>query len=362
MSTDVIALTAELVRLDTVGAREDNAIAIIAPLLEGAGFAVQRVPWLEGRSNLIATWNGGGPFVLSGHVDTVPHESGDWIHPPLSAHRDGDRLFGRGSSDMKGGVAAIIFAAVRAVTRNTRGFTVVLTAGEETGCGGATAVQAAALLDPRSILILGESTSNSVRFGHKGATWFEVGAHGRSSHGAEPHLGINAVEILTDAVTELRSLDRGDEHPQLGWRTTNVGTFTGGTQTNMVPDTAHMTVDVRSVPGASALPVQELLSRSGTVSTLLDLPAIWSSTDSPTSVAIIEAVASVTGREDPPAGVSYFTDAAVLDADGTRSYIIGPGDLDQPHSTNESVSITAVEQAVDVYRELIDAWSLGKLA
>lgn len=362
MNVDVVELAAQLIRIDTVEDHEDNALAVVAPLLDAAGFAVSCVPWKPGRSNLVATWNGGGAFVLAGHVDTVPHGGATWTHPPLSAYRNGDRLMGRGSSDMKGGVAAIVLAALAAARPAARGFGVVLTSGEEMGCGGASAVRDAGLLDPAGILVLGESTANGVRLGHKGATWFEVTARGRAAHGARPELGTNAIETLADAVTALRALEAGAPHRELGSRTTNVGTIAGGTQTNLVPDLARMTVDVRTVPNASQEPVRALLDRAGDVTALLELPAVWSPADAATTVGIFDAVASVTGRRDAAAGVSYFTDAAVLDASLSRSYVVGPGDLDQPHSTDESVSVTALHEAVEVYGALLDAWSLGRLS
>ena len=361
MRPDVVELTAQLLRIDTVEGGEDEALDVVAPLLEGAGFSLTRVPWRPGRSNLLATWNGGGGFVLAGHVDTVPHGSAEWAHPPLSAELDGDRLLGRGSSDMKGGVAAIVLAALAAVGPGARGFSVVLTSGEETGCAGATAVRDAGVLDPASILILGESTANGVRLGHKGVTWFEVTARGRAAHGSRPELGVNAIEALAEVVTSLTSLESGAVHPELGSRTTNVGTIAGGTQTNLVPDLAQMTVDVRTVPGSSHGPVEALLARAGEVTALLELPAVWSSPDAARTEGVTEAVARVTGRRDAPAGVSYFTDAAVLDASRSRSYIIGPGDLDQPHTTDESVSVTSLYEAVEIYGALIDAWSRGRL-
>lgn len=361
MTSPVVDLARELIRLDTVAAREDDALALVAPLLEGAGFRVTTVPWLEGRSNLVATWNGGGPLTLSGHVDTVPHGSAVWTHGALSGAIADGRLHGRGSSDMKGGVAAIVFAAIRAARPGTRGFTVALTAGEETGCGGAFSLRDVSLLHPQPILVIGEATGNEVRLGHKGATWLELAARGISAHGSRPELGVNAIEALADSVVALRDLDPGERHPYLGRRTTNVGTVGGGSQTNLVPDAAHMTVDVRPVPGAGASAVLELLSASGIVTTVLDLPAVWSDPDSACTAGIVDAVQSVTGRRSEPAGVSYFTDAAALDPSAAHSYILGPGDPDQPHSTDEWVSITLLEQSVDVYAAILAADDAGKL-
>ena len=216
-------------------------------------------------------------------------------------------------------------------------------------------------MQPLEILIVGESTANAVRLGHKGATWFQLTTTGLSAHGSRPELGINAIEPLADAITALREVGPGTIHPELGARTTSIGTITGGAQTNLVPDHGRMTVDVRPVPGAPSEPVHAVLSRFGRVDTVLELPAVWSPAESPLSQAIVDVVAGVTGRRDQPQGVSYFTDAAVLDPSFSHSYIVGPGDPDQPHTTNESVSITLLEQAVTIYDELLDGWDRAAL-
>ncbi|OUE22507.1 putative succinyl-diaminopimelate desuccinylase [Clavibacter michiganensis] len=359
MTSRVVALTRDLIRIDTSGADEDDALAVLAPLLEESGLAVTMVPWRPGRSNLVATWNGGGPLTLSGHLDTVPIGDVGWDHGPLKGDTDGDRLHGRGSSDMKGGVAAIVLAAIAAARRRARGFTIALTSGEETGCGGAAMLRRAELLHPRPVLVIGEATGNDVRLGHKGATWLELAAAGEAAHGSRPELGTNAIEVLADAILALRAMHPGTPHPDLGARTTNVGTVRGGTQTNLVPDTARMSVDVRPVPGAEASAVRELLSVYGDVTSTLDLPAIWSDADSALTGGILDAVRSVTGRRSEPAGVTYFTDAAVLDATRSSTYVIGPGHPDQPHTTGEWVSVSALEQSVAVYSAILAAHDAG---
>ncbi|WP_307484484.1 M20/M25/M40 family metallo-hydrolase [Microbacterium trichothecenolyticum] len=342
-------------RLDTAGHDEDVALALLAPLLDDAGFDVALIPWHPGRSNLVASWRGGGPLVLSGHVDTVPVGAAAWAAHPLGGDVDGDRLHGRGASDMKGGVAAMTVAALDAAAADAAPFRLVFTSGEETGCGGGAAVAAAGRFPADGILIVGESTGNDVRLGHKGATWLRLDASGRGAHGSRPELGENAIEKLADAMRALGALPPRPPHPQLGSRTTNIGTIAGGTQTNLVPDAASMTVDVRTVPGAGAEEVTSLLEIYGTVTPTLDIPAVWSDPTAELTDKIVEVVASVRGSRASMDGVSYFTDAAVLDPTRARSYIVGPGDPDQPHTTDESVSVRMLSEAVEIYRALIGA-------
>ncbi len=136
--TDVLGLTRELVALDTAGRAEDDAIAVLAPRLQDAGFALDVVRLDSGRSTLVAEWRTDldvPPLCLSGHLDTVPLGAAPWSFDPLRAEPDGDRLHGRGTSDMKGGVAAIVLAAIAAATGRPRrsGLRLVLTAAEPCG-------------------------------------------------------------------------------------------------------------------------------------------------------------------------------------------------------------------------------------
>ncbi len=349
--SDAVALAQQLIRVDTVNQGEDDCIAILAPLLETAGFELVTVPWRPGRSNLIATWAGGGDLVLSGHLDTVPYDASTWTAPPLGAEIDGDRLYGRGSSDMKAGVAAMAVAAIAAAHAGSRGFHLALSASEETGCLGAIALAASGLLPANPLLIVGEATGNQIRLGHKGATWLQVDARGRSAHGSRPELGINAIDDLVRAAGALAELPQREAHPRLGGMTTNLGTISGGQQTNLVPDSASMTVDIRTVPGTDVAAIETaLLTRmhDGSISTLLNLPAIWTDEKSAETAALGE-IATIAAE-----GATYFTDAAVLaDPANPRVYILGPGDIDQPHTSNESCSVTAIETVVELYRAIL---------
>ena len=178
-----LELAQQLIGLDTAGGGEDRAITLVAGLLRGAGFDVVHVPWQPSRPNVVARWRGGGPLTFAAHLDTVPFDAATWTVDPLGGAVMDGRLYGRGSSDMKAGAAAMVRAALDAAADDAAPFTVVFTSAEETGCGGARAVAASGLLDPAPILIVGEATGNDVYFGHKGATWLELAVTGRSAHG-----------------------------------------------------------------------------------------------------------------------------------------------------------------------------------
>lgn len=329
---------------------------VVAGLLSQAGLALRWVPWREGRPNAIATWRGGGPVTLAAHLDTVPFDRAAWTTDPLGGEIIEGRLFGRGASDMKAAAAAMVTAAIRAALEDAPPFTLVFTSAEEIGCRGAREVAASGLLAPNPVLIIGEATDNRLLLGHKGATWLEVTARGRSAHGSRPDLGENAIVRLTDAIAALSLIQSPPPHRILGGRTVNVGTIRGGQQTNLVPAWAVMTVDVRTTPGADAADVVRVLESAsgGEVTRLLDVPSVWTDPSSRTSTTVGRIIEGVTGTPSPLAAASYFTDGAVLAGPATPSvFIVGPGAVDQPHTSDESVDVKRIAESERIYEALL---------
>ncbi|GAA2009372.1 succinyl-diaminopimelate desuccinylase [Nakamurella flavida] len=366
LADDPVRLAVELIRCDTAGRNEDAALDVVEACLRPAGFAVDRVPWRDGRSNLVARYDGGGRLTFAAHVDTVPFDADRWSVDPLGGEIRDDRLFGRGASDMKSGAAAMVSAAVAAVRGPCAPFSLVFTSAEEVGCLGAASVAAAGLLAADPILVVGESTGNQVRFGHKGATWVRVSARGRSAHGSRPDLGINAIHLLSDAIQRLRQAERtgglGGPHPVLGDPTVNVGTILGGRQANLVPDHAEMVLDIRTVRDGDVRTVLDHVDGPGlTWDEQLAVRSVWTEPDDPISRAVRAVAGSVTATAGPPEPVPYFTDAAVLAGEVPLVYICGPGDPDQPHTDDESCSVRAVGESARIYRGLLAEWTAGRL-
>lgn len=365
---DPVQLTTALIRLDTAGHDEDAALDLIESHLHPAGFELDRVPWQPGRSNLVARHRGGGRLTFAAHVDTVPYDADQWSVDPLGADiRDG-RIFGRGSSDMKSGAAAAISAAVDAAGAGCAPFTLVFTSAEETGCLGAAPVRDSGLLHPDPILIIGESTGNEIRLGHKGATWVTITARGTSAHGSRPDLGVNAIYLLADTIDRLRSAAATDDglgrpHPVLGEPTMNVGTIRGGQQTNLVAPHAEMTVDFRTVRDGDVDAIVGTLTSDPRLSAELALTvrSIWTDPQLPLSRRLQEICTAVTAAAPEPRPVPYFTDAAVLAGAEPLAYICGPGDPDQPHTVDESCSIAAIGRSATIYRRILDEWTAQSL-
>lgn len=371
MTTAAVELARSLVRLDTVNppGSERAAAAVAGARLEAAGFEVAEQRLSDERANVVARMEGAGrraALCLSGHLDVVPLGDAPWARDPFGAEVDGDRLHGRGASDMKGGVAAIVVAAERLAGRwreAEAGLEIVLTCGEETGCAGARAAADAGLLGDVGALLVAEPTANEPRVAHKGALWLRARTRGRAAHGAAPDGGENAIYPLARAVERLPRVSFDvDPHPLLGTPTIGVGSFHAGAAVNSVPDLATAEIDVRTIP---ALPhdrvVADLGRRLGPaveLTPIADLPPVETDPHDPWVEDVVDALAAVLGERPVPAGMAPFTDASVLaPAYGNPPTIVcGPGEPDQAHRTDEWCSISRIDAAVDAYVEIARRW------
>ncbi|MEA2287441.1 MAG: succinyl-diaminopimelate desuccinylase [Solirubrobacteraceae bacterium] len=373
MESGVVALTRELIGTRTVNPPGDEARAasLLARRLEAAGLDVSAHDHAPGRTSLVARWHGSGDepaLCLTGHLDTVPLGSRDWSRDPFAGEIDGDRLYGRGSSDMKGGTAAIVVAAERiaALGRGRAGLELVLCAGEETGCEGAVALAGASgALGRAGAVLVAEPTTNHPCVAHKGVVWLEALAEGRTAHGSMPHLGDNAIYKLARAITRLEADGARfgvGAHDLLGEPTLNVGTVSGGLNVNSVPDRASAGLDVRTVPGLGADAVRDHLAAVAgdevRIETRLALHPIDTDPADEWVVEVFEIMEPLLGEAPEPRGLAYFTDAAALvPAYGRPPAIIcGPGDAAQAHRTDESCSVAALEAGAEGIFETARRW------
>jgi succinyl-diaminopimelate desuccinylase len=364
---DVIALTQKLVQYETCNppGHEDACARFLDAILQEAGFEVKQHAFAAGRTSLIARGTGAPrrpPICLSGHLDTVPLGAADWTRDPLAGTIAGDRLYGRGSSDMKSGVAAMVAAACTVGPHPE--MCLVLTAGEENGCEGARFLADQGLLPaPIGALVVGEPTANVPLVGHKGVLWLEIAVAGRAAHGSTPELGDNAVNKAARLIQKLETFQfDAVPHPVLGAPTLNVGTIRGGVNINSVPDRAVIGVDIRTVPGMSHAAIIEAVARCSEeamrITPLADMASVATDPSNGWMQTVFDVVAAHTGQRPVPQGASYFTDAAAL-----RSFdhppptvILGPGEASQAHQTDEFVFLSRIEEAVAIYTSLLQSW------
>ena len=349
---DAVEITRRLIRFDTINppGNERPALEWLAGLLAPAGFKITWQPLREGRANLLARLPATStptraPLVLSGHVDTVPLGNAPWSVPPHEGvERDG-RIYGRGASDMKSGVAACVRAALDLASHPDRSadLRLILSAGEETGCDGVIALaKDPALLGTAGALIIAEPTDNRPLLGHKGALWLNLHHSGVTAHGSMPEKGRNAIFGACASIEALRNLDFGVRaHPVMGPITLNLGTLHAGLNINSVPDLATLGVDIRTTPELSNADALELVTAAVgadvDIETLTDMAAVFTPADDPWMIEMRILAQSVTRVAAGDETAFYFTDASVLTAafGNPPTLIMGPGPMSLAHQTDE---------------------------
>jgi succinyl-diaminopimelate desuccinylase len=350
---------------------EPRVAQLLADRLVSAGFTVSVDAYDQEHTNVVARW--GDPnrraICLSGHLDTVTVVEEDWSTDPYGAEIVGSRLYGRGAVDMKTGVAALVRAAEEYVASpppDAVPVTLVLTAQEEVGSLGASALtREAGLLPDSRFLLIAEPTSNQPVLGHRGAVWLNLVAQGRSCHGSTPHLGENAIEKLVDALQAVRrwAADNEVSHQVLGRRTLNIGRVRGGVLRNIVPDAAVAELDFRTPLEEDAVTIAdtlgELVEGRVAVERVLSLPPVYTRPADPW-VRLVREVAGgyVELSEDPPVA-RFFTDASVLTGalGDVPTVICGPGSPDQAHVVDEWCEVDQVSAATAMYTDLLRAAS-----
>jgi succinyl-diaminopimelate desuccinylase len=368
MPSPVVDLALELIRLDTRNppGREAAAAELLSRRLQAAGLAVEHHEHAAGRTSLIARLGASGArpaLCLTGHLDTVPLGGARWSVEPFGELRDG-RLYGRGSSDMKAGVAAIVIAAERiAAEAPEAALELVLCAGEETGCEGARQLVEAGVLGRAGAVLVAEPTGGVPHLAHKGVLWVRAATQGVAAHGSAPRLGRNAIVPLARAIAALADAAFDTEpHPLLGAPTLSIGTIAGGTNVNVVADRAEAGIDIRTVPGMSTAAVLDRLAAAAgpevTLTPWLDLAPVVTNVDDAFAALCFDVAETATGMRPRPRGLSYFTDAAALTPayGGPPTVIWGPGEAAQAHQTDEWADIAQIDAAADAFTEVARRW------
>ncbi|HUL93510.1 MAG TPA: M20 family metallopeptidase [Burkholderiales bacterium] len=368
--SDAVGLTQTLLRFDTVNppGRERECARHAGALLERWGFRVDYHEYAEARTSVVARAGGSDakpPLCLTGHIDTVALGTAAWTRDPFAGETDGDRLYGRGSSDMKAGVAAILLAA-RGLARKlpgTPGVVLVLTAAEEGGCVGSQHLLRTPLLGKAGAVVVGEPTSNYPLVGHKGSLKFHAKFRGVSAHGSMPELGVNAIYKAAKAVARLEGFDFGVKpHPVMGGPTMNVGTIEGGQGVNMVPDEARIGVDIRTVAGmdhaALLSRLRDLLGNEAEVDVFSDMNAVWTEPEAEWIQRVFDICAHHLGARPAAKTATYNTDAGnLLKAyAGAPTVVLGPGEARLAHQTDEYCSMERIRQSVAIYEAIIRDW------
>ena len=368
---DAVSLTQKLVSFNTINppGLERDCAEYLGTLLEKGGFQVEYQEYAVARTNLVARLDGEGnrPAIgFTGHLDTTPLGVTRWRRDPFGGEIEGEKMYGRGTSDMKGGVAAMVVAALRIarMKRGKAGMTLIITAGEETGSEGAYHLtKRRDKLGNVGALVVGEPTANYPVLAHKGSLWLEAKTRGVTAHGSMPEQGVNAIYKAVEVITRLQKFDFGvPPHPLLSIPTLNVGTISGGLNINSVPDHATIGIDIRTIPGQANPEVleklQSYLGADADLRLVLDVASVATDPQDKWVQQVFEIMESFLKERPVPRGVMYFTDASFLTPafDNAPTIILGPGEPSMAHKTDEFCLVHKIEEAVEAYFEIAKNW------
>ncbi len=368
---EAVKFCQELVRIKSVNPPGDElqAAEYVASVLKGVGLEVELIRHSAARSSVLARLKGSGKkpgLLYNGHLDTVPVGLEKWTHDPFEGVVSEGKVWGRGSADMKGGLAALLVlskALAEAQLPLQGDLIIAATAGEEVDSLGAMTMAARSDLGPVQAVVIPEPSYNDVFIAEKGALWLELTTQGKTAHGSMPEMGRNAIMMMVTLINELGRMSFPyKEHPLLGGFSQSINTIAGGVKTNVVPDQCAVTVDMRTVPGQDHRAILkqvegliEGLSKrapdfKASARVTNDRPPVESSPDEPVVQAFADVVAEVAGERPIPKGVRYYTDAvAFVPALKAPMIICGPGDAKLAHQPDEHVEISKLLQASQIY-------------
>lgn len=376
---DTLDILERLVAFQTVSADSNlSLIAFIRDYLTTRGFRLHQINDPTGKkAGLFATIGPDGPggILLSGHTDVVPTKGQDWTRAPFALTREGDRVYGRGTTDMKGFVASMLVAAdVASRLRLTQPLKLALSYDEEVGCVGIQQMigDLESSIGLPDMAIVGEPTSMQVAIGHKGKAALLATCRGQSGHSALAPRFVNALHLASDLITGLRALQddlaqngHQDSAYDIPYSTVHVGTLSGGTALNIVPDTAILDLEYRHLAADRGA---DLHSRISDISNQIvqryrdDFPDAQIEIDAynaypgldvdPTASVVkdVQALAQTPGTTK----VAFGTEAGFFDALGVPTVVCGPGSMaGQGHKPDEYIDCAELRACDAMLRRVV---------
>lgn len=362
--TRTLDILDRLIAFDTVSANSNLALADYAePLLTRCGFSVVRIADGSGAKAGLYAEKGpeGAGVLLSAHTDVVPAAGQTWTRPPFRLTREGDRLFGRGTTDMKGFVASVLALAERAsATDLGEPLRIVLSYDEEVGCTGIREMldRLQPLLGRPRACIVGEPTEMAVAIGHKGKAALRATCHGQGGHSALAPRFVNALHMAADFMTELRALQDDlartgarDAAYDIPYSTVHVGKLDGGTALNIVPDMATLDLEYRHLAADASDGVLARIITAGDQVAAQYRAAFdgarieverynaYPGLDVPAGTEVVTYVKGL-ARTNTVTKVAFGTEAGYFHQLGIPTVVCGPGSMEaQGHKPDEFVTL-----------------------
>ena len=375
---DARALARALVRIDSrnptlvAGAPGERTCAhFLRDVLHAWGFHTDLQDASVGRPNLIArigTPRGGRSLMFNGHLDVVGVDG--MVHAPFDAEERNGRIYGRGSADMKGGIAAMCAGAWRAAQAGTRGEIIVAAvADEEYESLGTRALLARGIRADGAIVA--EPTRLAIMPAHRGFVWIEVDVTGRAAHGSRWDIGVDAIRHAGLLLAELDRIDADvlplTTHPLLGRASLHASLIQGGIGMSTYPDRCVLKLERRTIPGEPAgdavaeveracVAVHSL--RPSFVAEVRLLVAQGPSDVAVNAPLVRELAHSLEGKGESARieGMSAWTDAALLNEAGIPAICFGPGDISLAHAAEEYIPLDEIDRATDVLASFAQRW------
>jgi acetylornithine deacetylase len=306
--------------------------------------------------------------MLNGHLDVVGIAG--MVHEPFSAQVRGNRIYGRGSADMKGGVAAMCAAAVKGTDADcTRQILVTAVVDEEYESLGMRALLADGIRADAAIIT--EPTRLAICPAHRGFVWIDVALTGKAAHGSRYDIGVDAITHAGLLLAQLEKLERtresGPRHRLLGRGSLHASKIQGGVGMSTYPEACNLAIERRTLPGESAeKALKEITDACATVrskhpqfAARVTLSTAQLPSDVPVDSPIVKRLRGALEREQLPVkieGLSAWTDAALLNAAGIPTICFGPGDIALAHSAEEFVPIEEIDLATRVLTRVVREW------
>lgn len=362
-------LLKKLIQAETTSDKGELAAAeVIWAEFSRWGIESQIDAWDQTRANIIAqvkSTSRRAALLFACHLDVVGPGEATWSSPAFAAEEKDGKIYGRGSSDMKGGIAAAVTAISRLVDSGTKlqGDIVFLAvAGEETdSCGAKRFISDHGWLSELAGVIIPEPTDFSIVTAHRGMLWLEIATKGKAAHSSTPQLGINAITSMRSVLDELESYKiTAEPHKLLGECSMSVNTIAGGKTLNVVPDKCSIGIDIRTLPALNPqniiTDIEKILTKlksensqfDAEVSVLRQVQPL--ETDS--SCDFVKDFCSCLGTNQTKA-VGFTTDGPFFASLGAPVIIFGPGKPQLCHQPDEYIEINDVEKAVEHYQNII---------
>ncbi|QIK70728.1 ArgE/DapE family deacylase [Erysipelothrix sp. HDW6C] len=370
-----IEILQDVIRIESINGNEKAVALYLQKLLKDHGIESTLVDYAPDRSNLVATMKSGEGKVLaySGHMDVVdPGDASLWKYPPFDAHIEGNKMYGRGTTDMKSGLVAQVLAMIEMKEQGIpfKGTLKLLaTVGEEVGELGAEQLTTEGYMDDVDGLIIGEPTNYILMYTHMGSINYTLTSKGKEAHSSMPQLGINAINHLNVFITRVNeamdkvAADYNDA--TLGRTIHNVTVISGGNQVNSIPALATLQGNIRSLPefdndkviALLQKVVDELnLEKDYNLTLAIDFNKIPVKADKDSS--LINTVQGVSEKHDKGrlqlVGAAGTTDAAEFTkAKKAFDFVVfGPGVSTLAHQMNEYVEIDNYLEMIEIYKDI----------